>query len=80
MRVVGLAVAAMIALTAPVAGHAAPSASSMTPFAPEGAHYPGLGRVWLGLAPDARPLEPVEGRMSPRALCPPFRDVTLSAI
>ena len=44
MRVVGLAVAGMIALSAPVAGHAAPSASSMKPFAPGN----GIIRVWGG--------------------------------
>ena len=44
MRDVGLAVAGMIALTAPVAGHAATPASSMKPLAPGN----GIIRVWGG--------------------------------
>jgi hypothetical protein len=44
MRVLGLAIAGMLALTAPIAGHAAPSGSSMQQLVPTR----GIVQVWGG--------------------------------
>ena len=44
MRALGLIVAGMLALSAPIAGHAAPSGSSMKQLAPAG----GIVQVWGG--------------------------------
>jgi len=44
MRVLGLAIAGMLALTAPIAGHSAPSGSSMRQLIPTR----GIVQVWDG--------------------------------
>ena len=60
MRALGLIVTGMLALSAPIAGHAAPSGSSMKQLAPAG----GIVQVWGGCGwgwhPVPRSLEPVE--------------------
>ena len=65
MHVLGLAATEMLALTAPLAGHAAPSGSSMKQLV----LVSGIVQVWgEGLAAGCWPLEPVEGRMGAPAL------------
>ena len=70
MRVLGLIVGGMFALAASIAGHAAPSGSSMKQLVPASGIVHVLGRLRLGLAPGAWPLEPVERRMGSPALRP----------
>ena len=67
MRVLGLIVAGMLALAASMAGHAAPSGSSVKQLVPASGTVH-VGRLRLGLAPSAGPLEPVERRMGSLAL------------
>ena len=58
----------MLASTAPIARHAAPSGSGMKRLVPAD----GIVQLWggcsSGLAPGARPLEPVATRMGSAAL------------
>ena len=68
MRVRGLAVAGMLALTAPIAGHATALGPSTKQLVPA----PGIVKVWGGCGwgwqAGARSLEPVERRMGSTAM------------
>jgi hypothetical protein len=68
MRVLGLGVAGVLALTAPIAAHAVPPGSSFAQFVPAPGHRHSLGWLRLGLAPGTRSLEPVERRMGSASL------------
>jgi hypothetical protein len=67
MRVLGLVVAGTLALIAPIAGRSSVGIEHKA-IRPCGGHRPSMGRLRLGLASGARPLEPVEGWMGSSAL------------
>jgi hypothetical protein len=65
MRIRGLAVAGMLVLTASVVGHPSSARAEYGATRSSAGHRQSVGWLWLGLAPGARSLQPVDRRMGP---------------